>query len=86
MWHMKILVGSLLLWLSWIIGVGLIIAGWVVDQYSIGQLGLAFAAGGGVIAIIRDNHRTRRMLSRNGENVAPIPRRPINDDHHRTGR
>lgn len=67
-------VGCLLMYGLWATVVGLIGAGWARHDLQLDAVGLALSALAAALTIIRDNARTRRMLARPGERVAPLRR------------
>ena len=74
MWESGVSVGCLVMWSLWIGAFGLIAAGWIGGQ-ELQNLGLALSALAAALTVMRDNQRTRRMLRREGERVAPLRRR-----------
>ena len=74
MWESGVSIGCLLMYAVWGAAFGLIAAGWIVGL-ELQNLGLALSALAAALTVMRDNQRTRRMLRRSGETVAPI-RRP----------
>lgn len=74
MWEQGISVGCALMYGLWGAAFVLIGTGGWFDESTLGQVGLALSALAAALTVMRDNQRTRRMLARSGEKVAPLRR------------
>lgn len=76
MWEsgFSISVGCLLMYGLWSAVVGLIGMGWLTHDAEVQNVGLGLAALAAAFTVMRDNQRTRRMLRRPDERVAPLRR------------
>ena len=75
MWESSVSAGCLVMYVVWTAAFGLIVAGWLLGSLELQNLGLALSALAAALTVMRDNQRTRRMLRRPGEAVAPLRRR-----------
>lgn len=71
-WDSKYCFADMAIVMLWIGAILLVPLGWVVGWYPLGQLGGLAAIVAGSLTVMRDNHRTRRMLARPGEQVRPL--------------
>lgn len=72
MWESGVSVGCILMLGLWAVAFGMIGCSWALDMDGLGKIGLALSALAAALTVMRDNQRTRRMLRRSGETVAPM--------------
>lgn len=77
MWESRVSLstGCALMIGAWVLTFGFIGVGWSLNVIGLQAVGLALSALAAALTIMRDNQRTRRMLARPGEVVAPLRRR-----------
>lgn len=73
MWDSDIELGCVVMYALGLIGSTLIVAALFIG-HAVGDLGVALFLFACTLAVIHDNQRTRRMLARPGEKVAPMRR------------
>lgn len=72
MWESGVSVGCIVMYGLWAGAIVAVAAGWGLGVWEIGQAGIVFAALAAALTVIRDNQRTRRMLRRKDEVLAPM--------------
>jgi hypothetical protein len=73
-WESGVSVGAMVMYGLWGVAFSLVGAGWMLEAAAVGQYGIVSSALAAAMTVMRDNQRTRRMLARPDERVAPIRR------------